>query len=176
VKRVILIAAILLSLSGCDSFTAASYGISADNDVALKNFGAQPVIIGAFTAAKDFDTSCRLVGPIELPAGLTFVTYIQKAVSDEFKVAGLYNASAPVSLTGSVDDLAFSSVSGGWDITLTVRSSNGRAVTVAEHYDFHTSYTAEAACHNVADGFQPAVQALIGKLFAAPEFRSLIQA
>jgi hypothetical protein len=176
VKRIVVFAAILLILSGCDSFTAAPYGISADNNVALKSFSAQSVGIGTFTAAKDFDMSCRLAGPIQLPTGLNFVTYIQKALSDEFKVAGLYSVSAPVTLTGSVDHLAFSSMSGDWDITLTVHSSNGHTVTVAEHYEFHSSYTAESACHNVADAFQPAVQALIGKLFAAPEFRSLIQA
>jgi hypothetical protein len=176
VKRIVVFAAILLILSGCDSFTAAPYGMSADNDLALKNLGAQRVNIGTFTAANEFDANCRLAGPIQLPTGLNFVSYIQKALSDEFKVAGLYSVSAPVTLTGSVDHMAFSSMSGDWDITLTVHSSNGRAVTVAEHYEFHSSYTAGSACHNVADAFQPAVQALIGKLFAAPEFRSLIQA
>lgn len=173
-KKLAVILALFL-LAGCDSFTVAPYGISADNDVALKAIGNQHVAVGAFTPPKDFDAGCRLAGPIQLPAGLDFTGYIQKAFTDELKVAGLYSDTASVSLTGSIDQLAFSSNSGSWDITVTIHSSNGHAVTATEHYDFHTSFTAEAACHDTADAFQPAVQALIGKLVTAPDFRSLMQ-
>lgn len=174
-KRLIVLVA-LIALAGCDSFSAAPYSISADNDVALKSaLGTEHVGVGPFTAAKAFDTSCRLAGPIQLPEGLTYPSYIQKAFADELKVAGLYDEKSPVVLTGVVDDLKFGSMGGTWDITLTLRSSDGKSMKAAEHYEFHTSYTAGSACHNVADAFQPAVQGLVGKVVAAPEFRTLLK-
>lgn len=173
-NRLIVILALVL-LSGCDSFTAAPYGISADTNVTLRELGNQHVNVGPFKLANEFDSNCRLAGPIQLPTGLDFPGYIQKALTDELKVAGLYAANAPVTLAGNVDAIAFSSTAGSWDITLTVRSSNGHSATATEHYDFHTSFTAVSACHDSADAFQPAVQALIGKLVASPDFRSLLQ-
>jgi hypothetical protein len=174
-KRVLYLGVLLL-LAGCDTFTAAPYSISADNDVALKTaLAGEHVGIGPFTAAQKLDETCRLAGPIELPSGLTFETYIQKAFADELKVAGLYDDHAAITLSGVVNDLKFSTVSGAWDIAVTINSSNGKSLPVSEHYEFHSSYTAMAACHNAADAFQPAVQTLIGKAIASPDFRSLMQ-
>ena len=45
-------------------------------------------------------------------------------------------------LTGSVDNLAFSSSVGFWDIALTVTSSNGKSLSVCEHYEFPAAFTA----------------------------------
>jgi hypothetical protein len=175
-KRIIMGIIVVLALAGCDTFTAAPYGISADNDVALKSaLGTQRIGVEAFTAATPTDPGCRLAGPIQLPGGLTFAGYIQKAFADELKVAGLYDEKAPIIIRGAINELKFSSSSGTWDIALTVVSSNGKSLTVAEHYDFHTSYSAVSACHNAADAFQPAVQSLVGKVIAAPDFRSLLK-
>lgn len=172
--RVIWVAILLLTLAGCDTFAAAPYSVSADNNVALKSaLGSERIATGTFTMAKPFDPGCRLVGPIELPNGLTFEGYIQKAFTDELKVAGLYDDKSQVILQGVVNDLKFSSTDGTWDIGLTLKSSNGKAITVAEHYDFHTSFSGVSACHNSADAFQPAVQALIGKVIATPDFHTL---
>jgi hypothetical protein len=166
----------LIALAGCDSYSAAPYSISADNDIAMKSaLGTEHVGIGPFTAAKEFDTNCRLAGPIQLPEGLTFPTYVQKAFADELKVAGLYDEKAPIVLSGVVDDLKFGSMSGDWDITVTLNSTNGKSMTASEHYEFHTSYSAGAACHNVADAFQPTVQGLVGKVVTAPEFHALLR-
>jgi hypothetical protein len=167
---------VLFVLAGCDTFSAAPYSISADNNVALKSVaGTQRIGVGPFTAAKQFDAGCRLAGPIQLPGGLTFEGYIQKAFADELKVAGLYDDKGPIVLQGVVNNLGFSSNGGSWDISVTVTSSNGKSVAASEHYDFHTSFSAVSACHNAADAFQPAVQALVGKVIAAPDFRSLLR-
>jgi hypothetical protein len=119
------------------------------------------------------DASCRAAGPIQLPGDITFEAYIQKAFTDELKLAGRYDAQSPVTLTGKISELSFSSTGGSWNIALKLDSSNGKTLSASEHYEFHTSYSAASACHNVADAFQPAVQALIGKVVAAPDFRLL---
>lgn len=173
-KRIIGIL-ILFTLTACNSYTAAPYGISPDNNLALKSIaGTEHVRVGAFTATQTFDSGCRLAGPIQLPAGLTFEGYIQKAFSDELKVAGVYDDKAQVTLLGTITDMKFSSTGGSWDIALTVNSSNGKSVAVSEHYDFHTSFSAVGACHDVSDFFQPAVQGLVNKVITAPNFRSLL--
>ena len=167
---------ILLALAACDTYTAAPYSISADNNVALKStLGNQHVGVGKFTAASKIDLNCRLVGPIAIADGMSPEDYIRKAFADELKVAGLYDEKAQIALSGLIDDLKFSSTAGTWDTALVVNSSNGKSITVTDRYDFHTGFVGDIACHNVADAFQPAVQSLIGKVIAAPEFRSLVQ-
>ncbi|HYB09440.1 MAG TPA: hypothetical protein VEJ16_07200 [Alphaproteobacteria bacterium] len=125
--------------------------------------------------AAKLDPSCRLAGPIQLPNDLTFEEYIQNSFADELKVAGLYDQNAPIMLQGVIDDIRFSTTAGTWDFGLTLKSSNGKSIKVVEHYDFHTSFTAISACHNTADAFQPAVQALVGNTITAPDFQSLLQ-
>jgi hypothetical protein len=165
----------MLCLAGCDSFTAAPYGISADNDIALKSVGAGAhVAVGNFVMTAKYDPNCRLAGPIQLPNGLTAEAYIQKAFSDELKIAGLYDESAKNRLTGSITQLEFGSASGGWDMAMTLTSTNGKSASAKEHYDFHSSFTAASACHDVADAFQPAVQGLIQQVILSPDFKALL--
>ena len=175
-KRIFWVVAAALTLAACDTFTAAPYGISPDNNLGLKTaLGDQNVAVGPFTMQAKVDASCRAAGPIQLPSNMTFEAYIQKAFTDELKLAGRYDAQSPVTLTGNITQLEFSSMSGTWDIALNLASSNGKTLAASEHYEFHTSYTATSACHNVADALQPAVQALIGKVAATPDLRVLAQ-
>jgi hypothetical protein len=81
---------------------------------------------------------------------------------------------APVTLTGNLDKLDFSSTSGKWTIDLTLTSSNGRTLTVNEVYDYESSFVGEKACALIAQAFTPAVQTLIGKVFRHPEFTDLL--
>jgi len=173
-KRIFWVVAATLTLVACDTFTAAPYGISPDNNLSLKAaLGDQRVAVGPFTMQATVDSACRAVGPIQLPGNVTFEGYIQKAFTDELKLADRYDPQSPVTLTGKVTQLEFSSMNGAWDIALKLESSNGKTLSASEHYEFHTSYTGTSACHNVADALQPAVQALIGKVAAAPDLRVL---
>lgn len=173
-KRISWVVAGALTLAACDTFTAAPYGISPDNNLSLKAaLGEQRVAVGPFTMQAKVDPACRAVGPIQLPGNVTFETYIQKAFTDELKLAERYDPQSPVTLTGKITQLEFSSMSGTWDIALNLASTNGKSLAASEHYEFHTSYSGVSACHNVADAFQPAVQALIGKVAAAPDLRVL---
>lgn len=173
-KRIFWVVAAGLTLAACDNFSAAPYGISPDNNLGLKAaLGDQQVAVGAFTMQAKVDAACRAVGPIQLPGNATFEGYIQKAFTDELKLAGRYDPQSPVTLTGKITQLEFSSMNGSWDIALSLASSNGKTLSASEHYEFHTSYSGVSACHNVADAFEPAVQSLIGKVAAAPDLRVL---
>lgn len=169
----------VLALSACSTYMPQRYSISADTNVALKSIGVSNINVGTFNGPINFDNSCRTAGPIAPPDNMSFGTYIQKALADELKVAGAFNNKIPkVTLTGAVEQLAFSSTrgmtGGSWDIGLRVNSSNGKSTYVSEHYEFNSGFIADTACKQTAEAYLPAVQDLIGKLVKAPEFKSLV--
>lgn len=169
----------LLTLTACSTYTPQRYSISADNNVALKTLQVQNINVGDFTGPNDFSNACRAAGPIAPPDNMSFEAYLQKALADELKVAGLYNDKAPtVTLTGSLEKLSFSSsrglTGGSWDLSLIVKSSNGHSTHVSEHYEFESGFVADTACKQTAEAYLPAVQNLIGKLVTSPNFKKLV--
>ena len=179
VKAVPLVLLTLLLEAGCSTFVPPRYAISADNNAALKAAGLRPVQLGAFAGFPGFKANCRTWGPIAPPDHLTFEATIRKALKDELQMASLYDERAPVTITGKVDHLAFSTTTGvlggTWDITLTLASSNGRTLTTSEHYEFKSGYVADTACKQTAEAFNGAVQDLIGKIAKSPDFKALTQ-
>ena len=156
-------------ISGCSTYTPQRYSISADNNVALKSINADDIDVGSFRGPSSFDNACRAAGPIAPPDGMSFAEYIQKALTDELKVAGLYDRENPkVTLSGTLEYLSFSSsrglTGGTWDIGLRVNSDNGKSTFVSEHYEFESGFIADTACKQTAEAYYPAVQNLIGKL------------
>jgi hypothetical protein len=149
-----------------------------DNNVILKRLAPANVTVGQFTAPANISMMCRLVGPIHLPGDVAPGDYISKAIADELERAGLSgNTGSGVTLTGNIDQFSFNRIFGKarWDLGLTVVSSNGAKPTVSESYPFHASYVGDAACHNVAYAFEPAVEALTGKLVSGHGFPALLK-
>ncbi|HNP05661.1 MAG TPA: hypothetical protein PKH67_12125 [Rhodocyclaceae bacterium] len=175
----LVLACSVFALSACSTFTPQRYTISADNNVALKALGTSNIHVGAFSGPPEFDKACRGAGPIAPPDNMSFEGYIQKALADELKVAGMYDDKSPKAvLTGALEKLSFSSsrglTGGQWDIGLRVFSSNGASTYVFEHYEFESGFIADTACKQTAEAYLPAVQNLIGRLVKAPEFKSLL--
>jgi hypothetical protein len=167
-------------LSGCETPVTARYSILADNNVAIKALGVGGIGVGAFTGPPSFDANCRALGPLQISDNLTHTQYIQRAFEDELKVAGAYaQTSSRVTLTGSITRLEFSSTrgltGGSWTIDLTLNSSNGNRMAVAEHYEFPSGFVATEACRQTAEAFSRAVQNLIGKIVRSPEFMRLVR-
>ena len=165
------------ALSGCSTYAAQRYSISADNVTALRALNGKTLNVGPFTSSQPglSDIACRAVGPIKTPDGEPFADFIRKALLDELKIANAFSPTAPITLTGNLNSIDFSSASGTWDISLTVQSSNGKSVTLTENYAYTSSWYGEAACNQTAQALMPAVQDLIGKLVHGPEFQALIQ-
>lgn len=167
-------------LVGCSTFTTPRYAINADTNLALKALGESRIGVGDFSGPTTFDSACRAAGPLAPPDGMSHTAYIKKAYEDEYKVAGVYAAENPrVTITGTVNKLEFSSArgltGGTWDIDLTLNSSNGKTMRVAEHYEFESGYAAVTACKQTAEAYFPAVQDLVGKTVRAPEFKTLLK-
>ena len=175
----IAVALSMLALSACSTYMPQRYNISADNNMALKEIRIGNINVGQFKGATSFNSACRGAGPIAPPDNMTFEAYVQKALSDELKVAGMFDDKTPkVTLSGAIEQLSFSSsrglTGGEWDISLRVNSSNGKSTLVSEHYEFNSGFIADTACKQTAEAFLPTVQNLIGKLIKAPEFKSLL--
>jgi hypothetical protein len=176
-----IIAAItVLILSACTN-APQRYGISADNNMALKASGGGNINVGTFTNTADFSNNCRgLYGSLSLPDNMSFEGYIQKGLADELKVAGMFDdKEAKITLSGVIEKLAFSTLTsltggGSWDIGLRVNSSNGKSTYVSEHYEFDSSIQVWAACSQTANAYMPAVQNILGKLIKSPDFKSLV--
>jgi hypothetical protein len=176
--RVSIVVAISV-LSGCSTYAASRYSISADTVAALRDLRGQSVRVGDFTAAQPGRTeiTCRAVGPIKTPDGEAFEAFIRKALIDELRIAEVYSERAPITLTGRLDSLDFSSglTDAAWRVGLTLASSNGRSLTVAEEYKFTSSWYGETGCNQTAHALMPAVQNVIRKIVQHPDFAGLIR-
>jgi hypothetical protein len=167
-------------LAGCSTYAVPRYSISADNVVALKTTVVNGVGVGAFSQAPipnedPNEIMCRAVGPIKTPDGESFADFVKTGFVSELKIAGVYAPAAPAQLTGRLDTIGFSSVGGTWNLGLTVKSSNGRSMSVAEEYSYKSSYYGETACNQTAQALMPAVQDLIAKVVQSPEFPTLLK-
>lgn len=174
--KALLFVSITMLVSGCSTYSATRYSISTDNVMALRLLNGKTVNVGAFSASTpgQNEIMCRGVGPIKTPDGEPFAEFVRKAIIDELKIANIYSFSAPVTITGNLDAIDFSSASGNWNLALTVRASNGRSISVSESYGYTSSYFGETACNQTAQAFMPAVQNLVGKIVRSPEFGALV--
>jgi len=163
-------------LGGCSTYQVSKYAIAVDNANAFKATGTVKVKVAPFTAEGDAakpEMSCRAVGPIKTPAGETFAAYVQGALTDELKVAGLYDESSPVTIQGNLSKLGFSSglTDGNWQLTLVVTVGDGDPFTVDRKYSFDSSFIGEKACALSSQAFLPAVQDLMGAVAKDPAFK-----
>lgn len=171
-------AAIVLAalLTGCGiTHPTPHYAPSRDNFFVLRDLKGQQLNVGGFTAsAPDKEAGCRAQA-VAPPNGKTFSEYVRIAFVRELSDAGLYSTSAPVTLTGNLDVLELASMTGSWTMTLTLKSSNSRSMTVSSKTSFNAPWDAQTACHFAATEFVRATQSLVGKAISAPEFAELIR-
>ena len=176
VSKTIIVTVLVLIASGCSTYSTNRYSTSVDNVVALRTLNGTKIKVGDFTATgkSKKEIMCRGVGPIKTPDGETFESFIRKALIDELKMSETYSDSSQISLTGNLDAIDFSSNSGKWEISLTIMSSNGNAISATEKYSYTTSFYGETACNQTAQALMPAVQNLIGQIVSNSEFKSLV--
>jgi hypothetical protein len=79
----------------------------------------------------------------------------------------------------TLESASFSSLSGltngWWDFTVKLDNpANNRSLSANSRYEFQSGFNAAVACQNTAQALTPAVQRLINKAVADPQFRGLI--
>jgi len=182
----------LVAAVGCTSVNIQRYDMSGDNIAELRRLH-QPSLtqlrVGKFTSYKPENKSvrCRMYGPIQMPAGQSFESYIQSALISELKDAGLYSESAQTELNGHLEmvDLNTGEISGGsmvpgsawWLIKVKfTMAGDDDSFTVEDRYRFLPAFGANEACLQAAQLFVPAVQDFLRQLFNHSGFRKGIQA
>ena len=177
----LLIMIMATALIGCSTYMPQRYSASADNVVAIRALNINGVNVGNFSSIVKVDNACRGAGPISPPDNMTFEAYVQKALADELKIAGVFDDKAPkITLTGVLKKLDFSSSKGGitsgeWNIAIDLQSSNGKMVSASETYTFNSGFVADTACKQTAEAFLPATQNVIAKLLKDTGFKALFQ-
>lgn len=166
-------------LSACQSYSPQRYTAVPDNAPVLRAFAGATVRVNPFVLSAPFAASCRGGTNIDPPVNLTYQGYLQAALSDELKVAGLYSEVSPrVILSGDINRLEFSSTksltNGEWAIGLRITSTNGKVANAFVLYKFESGFEGNSACRRTAEAFLPAVQELIAKLVRSEEFRALV--
>ena len=177
-KLLLVVVAVIVFSTGCSTYAASRYSISADNVRTLRTFKGQSLNVGPFSAATPGQTEimCRGVGPIKTPDGEVFEHFVRKAFVDELTIAEIYSSDAPITITGRLDAIDFSSgVGATWNIALTVTSSNGQSLSVSEEYQHTSSCYGETACNQTAQALMPAVQNVVGKVVRHPNFPALLR-
>ena len=163
----------VIALSACSTMQPPRYSISVDNNQALKQMNTINGEFVSLTQSVKFNSNCRLMGPIEPADGLSIPEFITKAFNDELMMADRHTDDG-VKITGDITKVAYSSVSGYWDLGLILRSSNGESLNVDNKHSFESGFDAITACNASADALSPAVQDLIKATINHPDFELLM--
>lgn len=168
------VAAAAVLASGC-AYNTSQYGASVRNVETIKSHNLKPVAVAQFKSSKPglASITCRAAGPVTVSP--SFESYIEKAFIDELRLAGAYNPSSNITLTGTLEEVDFSSgmSDGNWTFTLTVSNQRNERFTTKSTFGFSGSFVADKACQEVAQAFGPAVQKLIEDLVRDPKFKQI---
>ena len=180
------IVAILLTACGCGTILPAVVDRYATNPNVLEFLQADnstQIDVGPFNSipTEILKVPCPYED-ITLPDNESYGSYIRVALISELAVIGRYSKSAPVILSGTLEqaDLSFigriglGARGGIWKFVLTVNSSNGASVTVEASHSYHTGWTG-IRCNIAAEALMPAVQTLIYELVTNEAFQSLLR-
>lgn len=162
------------ALSGC-AYNVAPYGASVTNVESIKSLGIKPVSVAKFASARPGQSSitCRAAGPVSVSP--SFESYIEKALIDELKLAGVFDANSPLVIKGSLEEIDFSSgiTDGKWLFSLTVSNARNESFTTKSIFGFSGSFVADKACQETAQAFAPAVQKLVLDIVRDPQFKKI---
>ena len=175
-NRIVAASVLLAITTGCSTYSALRYSPSTDNVVAIRALSGKMINVGPFTAVTpgQSEIMCRAVGPIKTPDGEPFSEYVRKAFLDDLRIANAFSDSSKTTLSGNLDAIDLSSTDGEWRLSLTVRSTNGKSISVAESFKYKTSWYGETACNQSAQALMPAVQNLVGRVVRSAEFTTLL--
>ena len=165
-------------LSACSAYTPLRYTPNANNAAALSTLPGGINVL-AFSGPPAFDDSCNGTWPVAAPDNMGFAAYVQGALVAELKGSGkVDDKNHRVTLGGVLEKIEFTTTrsfrGGTWAIGLRLRSSNGKSLYVTEQTEFDLGLVPHDRCRQTARALRPAVESLIGKLLASPEFKGLV--
>lgn len=178
-SKIVLFLLVALVMTGC-GFKANPYGSSLQNIEALRaNYSGieKKMKFIEFTSDKynKGTLMCRAAGPVTLPDGETFESYIKNAFIGEMKMANFYSdEEADVKVKAHLDKVDFDSFGGKWIFSLSFSCDGCEPFTLESKYSFTPSFFGDAACQRVAQAFAPAVQKLTNDILTNAKFYNLL--
>jgi len=164
--------------SACARYPVAKYvPLAAGSPAALAGRRLRVDVFGA-TTPREGTRPCRMSGLVETPDGTSFEEFIRAAFMDELVAAGAFiSDQAPITLTGMLDHIDFATVipMGRWTFAVTLTSSNGRSLSLAESYPHDVGKVGEDPCVLTAAAFLPAIQRFIGTVLRHPNLPELLK-
>lgn len=179
-RSILLLGALLISLSGCATNIASRYAPAADNVAAIRAISGPKVSVGAFTQPASITAEGLVcVGKPTLPPdGQTFAEYVRGALMAELKMADRYAENAPIRITGDLtaieNQASMFDVNAAWLLSIKL-AANGRSMSVSDKFSFRAVAGEHDSCSGSAYRLGDAVQNLLGKIVRSPEFARLIQ-
>jgi hypothetical protein len=173
--KTFLIVVMALLLSACQSYSFGRYTTSTNNLETLRLLSPKSINVSGFSATTPNHTEILCVGRIYIKTqdGEEFTKFIEKALVSELKMAGVFSTNAKTTISGKLEYIDASYVSGSWEMTLKLTSSNGKSAVFKEKYSYPRG-TFDSACMLPTQAFVPAVQDLISKILTSEEFKTLI--
>lgn len=176
--RGIVIIAVAATNTACSTYNTNPYGISVKNIETIKSLRISPVAVEKFTAFEPGLNSitCRGGGRVITANEQPFEKIIEDALTDELKLAGVYDSKSSIIIKGHLEYITFNSNIGigEWSIKVKVSSKEKPdGFLVESKTDLSTNWVASKACQQVAQAFGPALQDLIQKIVSHPQFKAL---
>lgn len=170
---------ILIALmAACASIPAPQYQPSISNTDALLGKGVK-IGVGGFSAATGVENKALGVRGLQLNGGGdgTYATYLREAAIKELQTASAYDASSPLSLTGTLTHnelngrgIKTGSAEVGAEFQLTRDAKVLYRKTLDVRHEWKSSFMGAVAIPAAVDNYSVTVQKLLGKLFSDHEF------
>lgn len=179
-RRFFLPVCLAVVLTGCVTVHATAYQPSIENTQSLARDGSSKMAVDAFTAANGVQNNSLSVRGSQLTGGGsdgTFATYVHDALQAELQTAGRYDPASTLRVSGTLtrNDLNGANISVGTaQIGARFVVSRQKATVydkevVADHH-WESSFVGAVAIPAAMQNYTTALQKLMAKLFADPDF------
>ncbi|RZJ12276.1 MAG: hypothetical protein EOP39_04065 [Rubrivivax sp.] len=166
-----------LTLTACTSFPTPHYVSDTDNVLALRAYRNNKVVLGDFksSAPQLSELMCRGAGPIKPAGGLTFAEYVKQSFAQELTAAEMLSPQGAITLSADLTTVELAGMTSQWRLAMTLRSSNGRTLSVSTESESKFMFDGMAGCRMAANQLVPAVRKLISTTVASPAFAELLR-
>lgn len=181
--RLIIVLQIVVALSACAT-TAPRYTPNLAASETLEKQALSKMRIGEFSSATpDVEKLTIRGGTFSAPNGDSFADYLRKALQDELAMAGIWDESSFISISGvlhenhldaSGTNIGVADLSAEFFVTVNRLEIYRNIHSI--HHEWDSSFAGAVAISRAHDNYVVAVQKLLLKLFTDPKFSRAVGA
>lgn len=174
-RLLVLLAALMLT--ACTTFPTPHYVSDTDNVLSLRAHRDSKVALGEFKSSipQLSELMCRGAGPVKPAGGLSFAEYVKQSFAQELAAAEMLSPQAAVTLSADLTSIELAGMTSQWQLAMTLKSSNGRTLSVTSQSESKFMFDGMAGCRTAATQLVPAVRKLIATTVTSPAFADLLR-